>query len=223
MSLLKLERITFEALNLFIRDSFGSVHEFSGEFSFGKSYLLDANLNKGAWALSRIIGGALTPDRGEITKDGISYGQKVRHQEAWFVRESEYSGFRAGSKTVKTHLQHGLKNNPAPFLPSEQTFIEQFMLTPERYDRAIRQLSHEGWRASCAIGLAHGRKIFCFPSIEYVRPYLIEDYFDLWLKAIVDLLSDSGALVLIPAIATGLAANLCDEIVSINHPNGAES
>lgn len=202
-----------------------SITHFSHEFSFGKSYLLGAELGKGAWALCCFIGGLLKlkkppySDYGEILSDGAPYSQEARLRDSWFVRRSEFMGFRAGHRTVKSYIQRGLKSNPNPYLSSEQDYIDRFFLTyPQRYDRPVRQLSHEGWRASAAIGLAHGKKIFCFPYVEYVRPYLIEEYFDLWLKTMVDLLRDSGALVLIPALATDLTRKLCDEVVPIRRP-----
>jgi hypothetical protein len=191
------------------------LHLFSYEFAYGKSYLLNAELGKGAWALCWIIGGMLKPDYGEIRQRDDSYTQKERYRDAWFVVRSEAEGFRANHRTVKKHIQHGLKTVQNQYLRSEEEIIARFLLTPERYVRPIRPLSHERWRASCAIGLAHSKKIFCFPYVEYLRPYLIEEYYNLWLKSMIDLLRDSGALVLVPAIATGAAATLCDEVVQV--------
>jgi hypothetical protein len=214
MSTLKLEMISFHGfVERYIGDS---INHFSHDFEFGRSYMLNAELGNGAWALSWIIGGLLQPESyGSITKDGNPYDRDSRLKDAWFVRKSEYMGFRSAHRSVKVHIQRGLKQNQNPYLQTEQEIIARFRLTPQRYERPVRQLSHEGWRASCAIGLAHGKKIFCFPYIEYLRPYLIEDYFDLWLKDMVDLLRESGALVIVPAIATVLSEDLCDEIIHI--------
>ncbi len=221
MSQLSMRAITFWGLvDHCIHDW---ISQFSHDFFYGKSYLLDAELGKGAWALSWIIGGLLNPVHGEILKDGTPFNQNERLKEAWFVRKSEFIGFRAGRRSVKAYVQQGLKKARKPYLQSEQEIIERFYLTPERYGRSVRQLSHEGWRASCAIGIAQEKKIFCFPYIEYVRPYLVEEYYDSWLKPVVDLLRDSGALVLIPAIATPLTEKLCDEVVHIRRPYDAIS
>jgi hypothetical protein len=216
MSLLKVETVSFSGE--VDRGILDWITHFSCEFSFGKSYLLDAELGKGAWALSWIIGGLLKPAYGEITKGNNVYHPDERLKDSWFVYKSEFIGFRARHRTVKSHIQRALRANPNPYLRTEQEIIDHFLLTPQRYERPIRTLSHEGWRASCAIGLAYGKKIFCFPYVEYLRPYLIEEYYDLWLKKMVDLLRNSGALVLIPALAMGKAVELCDDIIPIRRP-----
>ena len=191
---------------------------FSHDFQFGKSYLLHGELWDGGWALSQIIAGLLEPNvepaHAQILLDGVPYPTAQRKKDVWVVPRSEikrYGLFQ--NMTVQEQIQHGLKNNSQPYLKSENDYIEHFRLTPERYTRPFRMLSHERWSASCAVGVANGKKIFCFPYINYVRPEFIEEYYELWFKAQVDLLRDSGALVLIPALAEGVAATLCDEIV----------
>lgn len=194
---------------------------FTYDFNFGKSYLLHGELWDGGWALSQMIAGLLEPDTvivqseyGQILLDGVQYPTAQRKKDVWVVPRSEIKRFGLfQNMTVQEQIHHGLKNNPHPYLKSENEYIERFGLTPERYTRPFTMLSHERWRANCAVGLANGKKIFCFPYIEYVRPEFIEEYYDLWFKDIVDVLRDSGALVLIPARAEGAAAKLCDEIV----------
>ncbi len=201
------------------------LHWFHYEFVFGRSYLLDAELGKGAWSLCWVIGGLLDPSEqrpgyGIILRNGVPYPQKQRQNDAWIVRHSEYMGFRASHKTTRMHIRDGLKNNPAPYFRSEEEYIKHFRLSPKVVaGRPIRQLigelGGEGWRASCAIGVAHGKKIFCFPYMEYVLPYSIEEYRDFGLKEMIGLLCDTGALVLVPAIARKGAETLCDEIVPL--------
>jgi hypothetical protein len=197
------------------------LHWFTGEFTFGKSYLLNAEIGKGAWALCWLIGGLLKPDleAAQILLDGQPYPEKARQRDSWFIRQSEYQGFRASHRTLKSVIQQGLKTHPGPNVPTEAQLIEQFRLTPGRYARKLRQFSHEGWSASGAISMALGRKIICFPYLEFVRPWLIEEYYELWLKAMIDALRDSGALVLVPGLAVGRAQTLCDEIVTLKRPN----
>jgi hypothetical protein len=216
MVTLKLKEIQYSGfIERGIQDSIGL---FSYEFTFGKSYLLNAELGKGAWAISWIIGGQLEHKNfGEITKNGLPYEQKQRFKDAWFVRKSEYQGLRASHGSVKSHIRHGLKSVQGQYLQSEAEIIKRFHLHLALYDRPIRQLSHEGWKVSCAIGLAHGKKLFCFPYIEYLRPYFIDEYYSLWFKGMIDLLRDSGAIVLVPAIARGKAQTLCDEIVQVEN------
>jgi len=194
---------------------------FTYEFNFGKSYLLDGELWDGGWSLTWIIAGLLKPDTiivkseiGRILLDGIEYPPEMRKKDVWVVPRTQIKRFGLfQNMSVQEQIQYGLQNTDSPYLDSETEIIERFYLTPERYKRLFRQLSHERWRASCAVGLANGKKIFCFPYINYVRPGFIEEYYELWFKEIVDLLRDSGALILIPARAEGIAKRLCDEIV----------
>lgn len=190
-----------------------NLRPFSHEFSFNKSFLLDSKLGDGGWALSWMIGGLIEPKFGSILKNNIVYKASERKMDSWCVRVSEIKKFGVlGNQKVSSQIQHGLKTSQNQHIKLETEIIKHFHLTSERYQRPIRQLSHESWRASCAIGLAHGKKIFCFP---YIDQRLIEDFYDLWLKEMVDLLRDSGALVLIPAVATQFAEKLCDEIIPV--------
>lgn len=185
-------------------------------FELGKSYLLDSGLGEGGWALSWIVGGVFAPDFGEITRNNLAYPQEERRKAAWCVRHSQIRvrSFAFREATIREQIQHGLMKIPSQYqyLKNEQEIMERFHLTRERYDRPLRQLSHEAWRASCAIGLANGKRIFCFP---YMEPRFIEDYYQIWLKEMLDLLTDAGALVLFPARAIKVAEGLCDEIVLV--------
>jgi hypothetical protein len=187
-------------------------YEFSYEFSFGRSYLLDCAEAGGGWALSWIIGGLLEPTRGTIYRNQFIFSSQERRRTTWCVRHSEIKRFGLFRNwSVRSQIRYGLRTNPNPFLKTEAAIMQAFKLTLGRYGRPLRQFSHEGWRASCAIGLANGRSIFCFPYLDY----LIPEYFDLWLKDMVDLLRDSGALVLIPAQRTAISERLCDEVVQL--------
>jgi ABC-type Na+ transport system ATPase subunit NatA len=187
---------------------------FSYDFSFGKSYLLDCDIGEGGWALSRIIGGLLEPNSGVIKRNGVLYLTRQRRKDVWCVRDSEIKRFGLfRNRSLKSQIQHGLRTVSNQYLKSEAEIISRFYLTPERYNRLLRQFSNEGWRASCAVGMAHGKKIFCFP---HLRQGFIGEYYLLWLKEMIDLLRDSDALILIPARLTPHADKLCDEVVLLN-------
>jgi hypothetical protein len=193
---------------------FEKLRDFSYAFTFGKSYLLDSGLGEGGWALSWIIGGEFDADFGTITCDNLKYNKDERKKDAWCVRHSSVKTrkFSFNDPTVQEQIQHGFKTVSGQYLKSEHEIINRFHLTPERYSRPLRQLSHEAWRASCAIGLANGKKIFCFP---YIEPEFIEKFYEIWLKEMLDLLKESGALVLLPARAKKATEGLCDDIVPV--------
>jgi len=188
---------------------------FSYDFEFGKSYLLDAELGFGAWALAWIIGGKLKPQQGYIVIDEIVSSQADRFEQSWFIRITESERFRGRHRSLKWHIQQGLKRNKNQHIKTEDELISAFNLTLPRYTRKIRQFSNEGWRASCAVGMANGRNIFCFPSLHGVSHYVIKDFANLWLKDVIEVMKESGALVLIPAQLDEYSDGLCDEVIQI--------
>lgn len=196
---------------------FENLKPFTHDFQFGKSYLLAGSVGSGGDALSFIVCGWLRCHQGSITRDGIAYSQRERQGDAWKVRHSQIKrfGFRA-NQTVRWQVRHGLQTYKNGILQTEQDVIERFKLSELRYHRPLRQLSHEAWRASCAIGFVNGKRIFCFPYINQHEHEFIESYFHSYLKEMIDFLRDAGALVLIPAILSPMADKLCDEVILLN-------
>lgn len=215
MDIINVDNLEFNGV---IRNEFGRMyHEklktFSHNFSFGRSFLLSTEIAQGGWAVSWIVGGELEPLRGTLSKNGQEYKASARKADSWLVRKSEIKTFWMKHQTVQMQILHGLQKNHQLYHRSEDELKQQFQLTDERYQRPLHQLSHEAWRASCAIGLANGKKIFCFP---YVESSTIEEYYNLWFKDIVNLLKEAGCMVLIPSLITERTAGLCDEIVIVN-------
>jgi ABC-type multidrug transport system ATPase subunit len=197
--------------------TFEYLKPFSYDFTFGRSYLLASSPGTGAEALSFLVGGRLQPHSGTIKRNGVEYTQADRKRDAWIIWLDQINRFGVwNNQTVGWQIRHGLRTFNNGVFHTEAEVIERFLLTEERYNRSLRQLSHERWRASCAIGFVHGKRIFCFPHINQYEHQFIEHYFDAYLKGMIDLLRDCGALVLIPAILTPLADKLCDEVVLIN-------
>ena len=194
------------------------VHEglaqFSYEFEFGKSYLLNAKLRRGAWALSWLIAGIFKPTGGKIYLDGKIYEQEARRRDSWCPPSDEIKRWGRFYQTVQHQVQHGLRHNPKPYFSTEEEYMKHFIPEVTRYKRKMRSLSNAKWRASCAIGLANGKKLFCFPYIDFVRRGFFVEYNDLWFKRHVEILCDSGALVLIPAQHDHETEGLCDVVVN---------
>ncbi len=193
---------------------YGPLTNFNYTFTFGKSYLLDSGESGAGQTLSWIIGGELEQEGGSITQNGVPYTLFERKQDAWCVRYSalKTKKFSVKESTVREQIQHGLKVTQAQYPRTEADIVKQLYLTQERCDRPLRQLSNESWRASCAIGFANGKKIFCFP---YLGSGFIENYYSLWLKEMLGFLKSSGALILVPATAHKAYADLCDEVLTL--------
>lgn len=185
----------------------------SCELEFGKSYLLDG---MGSWALSWIIAGALSPASGDIYLDGERIGQPDLRKVSWLVRYDEIKRFGLFPQSVRSQIRAGIRNRThASVLPDEHETIGRFYLTSERYNRPLSQLSHEAWRASCAIGLANGKKIICWPDLDYLRPGLIDEYRSLWLEDILGYLKSCNAVIVISAKTTPGADGLFDKVIEI--------
>jgi hypothetical protein len=181
---------------------------FSHEFTFGKSYLLHSKPYRGAEALSWIISGIVKPIGGQILLNGKGYPVEQRRQDSWCIRYDEIKKWGWLRQSVQAQLSFALKHNPTPKL-TEQEIIRQFWLSPALLPRYSTQYSHEGWRASCALGFALGKKIFCFPYVDY----LSRMFKDFWLKDMLDFLTAHGALVLFPGFYDWETVGLCDEVV----------
>ena len=190
-----------------------TLSNFSHDFNFGKSYLLACKEGQGGWALSWIIGGQLKPNSGEVFRNDILYEIKDRQKDVWCVRHTEIKRFGIfRNMSLKAQIRYGLRTGRSQYLKSEQEIIDNFELSEGRYNRRLRQFSYEGWRASCAAGLANGKQIFCFPYIHNDSRFYEESYAS-HLKETIALLRTSGALVLVPADLIQYTQTLCDEIV----------
>jgi len=214
MDLITVNRVSFSGIvNVGATDAITErLQNTSCEFALGRVYIADSDLGGGGWALSWIVGGVLEPDQGVITRNGVLYEAQQRRQDAWCVRRSIATEIPGKKPTVRTQIQYGLATVADQYMRSETEVIEKFHLTPERYNRPLASLSKEAWRASCAIGLVNGRRIFCFP---YLDVDFVETNYKLWLRDLIDLLREAGALIVIPTRMTAISTSLCDEVVPI--------
>jgi len=94
---------------------------------------------------------------------------------------------------------------------TEEEIKQHFHLTNERYGRFLRQFSHEGWSASCAIGFAHGKRIFCFPTLEMALVDVSRRRF----IHLAQFLKSQNALVLFPQLPYVNMDGIVDEIVHV--------
>jgi hypothetical protein len=190
-----------------------TLQPFTYEFTFGKTYLIKAPIGSGGWALSWIIGGSLLPDSGLIQLGTHNYLSQAKAL-AWCARKSQIRGLIFSNLTIKEQVARSLQKRRGD-KPSIEEIVELFKLTPQRFERPITQLSHEAWRASCAIGYAANRKIFCFPHMEYVRPNFVEEYSDLWLADILSVLKAAGSLIIFPSTMPKSGYKIFDDVVDL--------
>lgn len=195
------------------RVKIASLTGFSYSFIFGKSFLLDSGAFGWGETLNWVISGQAIEDSGKVHRNGLYFRERERKKDVWFVRGSSIKPgwivFR--EPTIQEQVRYGLRTCKNQICTSEQEVMDVFRLTPIRYQRPIRTLSAEAWRASCAIGFVNGRRIFCFPHMDESAVLL---YYDLWLKDMIGFLKNSGSLVLIPTAVNDVTRNLCDDIVA---------
>jgi energy-coupling factor transporter ATP-binding protein EcfA2 len=219
MDILSVRDVAFEGVIApkAIQKTYEQLKPISLDFTLGKSYLINTEAGEGGWALSWVIAGILQPTSGVVEWNYRIYPLKKRREDTWVVRRSEIRRFGLFPMTVQEQIQCGLKTAQGQYLKTEEAIIQACMLSPQRYRRLLRHLSHEGWRASCAIGLAHGKKIFCFSPFFDRYPQWLDELVGLWFKDLVQLLTSSGALVIVPTKATPIASTVFDEIVQLRH------
>ena len=188
----------------------GNLANFSYMFEFGKSFLLNTKTDGATWTLSWIIGGLLEQNNGSIKKNGFLYPKLERRKHTWCVRHEPTPKNLLWEKSVATQIRDGLKTVNGQYIQNEQELFERFHLSPDRYNRSLNQLSSEAWRASCAIGLAYGKNIYCFP---YISPEYLDQY--TWFQETIKLLTETGSLVLFPGKIKKSTESWFDEVITI--------
>lgn len=179
-------------------------------FESGKIYGLVSEHGQGCEYVSYLLGGRVDFENEDINV--LYNGKNVTKAKLCEMSfDLEPSKEKYGSKVVRKAIEAALKKsgNSTEF----QDIEERFMLTPERYDRKFIHLSGERWRASAAYGYAMNKRI-------YFAPYNPSGFYHRMccsslLKALREL-TDSGALVVLPAGSDAFLKHIADEIVYLD-------
>ena len=177
-------------------------------FESGKIYALISEYGQGCMYLSYLLGGKVDFENVRIylNEEEIHQAdlQKISHNLE--PLEEPYGKF-----TVRKAVEKTLKQNQHP--ESFQEVADKFLLTPERFDRKFRYLSGERWRAAAAYVYALGKKIF-------YAPYKTSSFYyqmcqSSLLKPLREL-TDSGAVILLPAGSDEFLKHIADEVIYLN-------
>jgi len=219
---LTLHNVSYQG-ELLIRDKprpYVHFNQLNHELTFGKVYHIACERDWDALGYNRLISGIITPQTGEISIDGVVCNPKKLRRISWHLRYEEIRRWGIFRQNIKNQIrQNKKKGNRYPL--SENDYIRHFLLTPSRYLRYITQVSSEAWRASCAIGMANDRQIFCFPAVEHWRRMsgvssgFIQDYGELWLFDMLALMKPFNCLILLPLPPDTESSHFCDEIIMI--------
>ena len=172
----------------------------------GKSYALISEYQQGCMYLSYLLGGQIEFKDGlEIFLDETRITQNTLKNISWNL-EPYYENYK--DLIVRKAIEKALKQGYVG--ESFEQLAEAFWLTPERYDRKLRQLSGERWSASAAVGYASGKKVFYAPynpSIFYSS--------NARLKYLIDFLTSHECMVILPVGSDMYLKDIVDQCIYI--------
>ena len=94
--------------------------------------------------------------------------------------------------TVRKLITQGLKKYPTDASPDD--IKKLFFLDDQRFERPLKCVGNEIFRAMAAIGYCHQKEIFCFPWLSNKR----FEYYHQNMTYTLELLSDLGKIAIVP-------------------------
>ncbi|MFS0837426.1 hypothetical protein [Paenibacillus sp. 1P03SA] len=183
--------------------------KFSYEFRSGHVYGIIGECGSGGWVLSYYLTGREKEQGGTLFLNNVlAADSSVLAGYGCYVGEGVSSRNLFGGRTVRQQIEEGLKQNNA-FTLNE--LVEWFELSSSRLDRKLEHISNERWNASIAIGLAHGKTIFCFPWLNTAWIHSLRSR----IAASVRISKDQGAIIIIPTAKREALNQLADYCVDI--------
>ena len=175
-------------------------------FETGKSYALISEYQQGCMYLSYLLGGQIEFKDGlEIYLDETRITQNTLKNISWNL-EPYYETYK--DLIVRKAIEKALKQGYVG--ESFEQLTEAFWLTPERYDRKLRQLSGERWSASAAVGYASGKKVFYAP---YNPSFFYSS--NARLKYLIDFLTSHECMVILPVGSDMYLKDFVDKCIYI--------
>ncbi len=180
----------------------------SQQFESGKIYGLISEYEQGCMYLSYLLGGKVDFGDLKMSWNGNRIQRKDLECVSWNL-EPACEPYR--KSIVKKAVNAAIRKHKLDTTFAE--IQERFCLTPEREDRRLFQLSGERWRASAALGFAENKRIFYAPYNPSVFYYQMCQ--SALLKSLREL-TDSGALVLLPAGSDSFLKHIADECIYLD-------
>lgn len=174
----------------------------------GKIYGIISEYGQGCMYLSYLLGGRLEFDNLQISLNDEKVVKEDLAAISWNLEPSKekYKNSRV-KKSIDKALREGSREE------SFDEIAEKFILTKPRYDRKLRQLSGERWRASAALGYAKEKKIF------YAPYQTSEFYYQMSHSGLLQTLrnlTEDGAMVLLPAGSDRFLKHIVDECLYLD-------
>ena len=102
----------------------------------------------------------------EIIVNGAELSLDELSEYTCYMDESFYPLFSTG-KSVRKLIMQGIKKNKLDCTPEDIKSI--FELDDQRFERPVKYVGNERFRAMAAIGYAYGKQVYCFPWLSKCR------------------------------------------------------
>lgn len=181
-------------------------------FHEGRIYGIWSHCGGGGQAISQLLTGKTPVMREDICIDGRRYAEKKRVEEGWMMGEG-IEGITQPS--IKDQIIQSLKKADLPFYWMD--VVKKFDLSEDNLKKKLNAVGDERWRASAAIGYANGKKLFCFPWLNYVT--LKESVImgaGFWFYA--NVLREAGATIILPSDNRQILQYITDEVINLKNP-----
>ncbi|MDQ0058608.1 hypothetical protein [Paenibacillus harenae] len=106
-------------------------------------------------------------------------------------------------------VQQLLEEDPKLSEEAVRSAVEELELSPSRMNRPLHYISNERWNATVAIGLAHGKSIFCFPYLDSYWKERIR----VRLEICAGIVRRNHRLMIIPSDNESVISDLVDEMI----------
>ena len=161
-------------------------------------YPLFGEIDSGVWAISYYLSmyrprskdfTLFAPAEITVNKNHtLSMKEFMKHS---CYMDQKYPLF-SSKKTVRQLVKKGLKKTRLAYSPDE--IKELFELDDSRFERPLKQVGNERYRAMAAIAFCHGKDVFCFPWFSRDR----YKYFRGHLEFLKDRLNQLNKIVILP-------------------------
>lgn len=192
------------------------LYDFNARFLFGRSYVLNSYPTDGGCAVSWLISGHHKPHQGQILFNQRKVKRAFLKQLSWRISASVIT--RLGREaSLETQLRNGIDRGYSVPQWTFEEYQQQFALDPRTLSQKLTHISGNHIHCSCAVGLANGRRIFCFPYFTTWRMNMIDDYKYrvVPLEALIKLLTSLNCLVILSMLMQPRFAGLCDEVIDM--------
>ncbi|MDD4414256.1 MAG: hypothetical protein PHR14_06880 [Oscillospiraceae bacterium] len=186
--------------------------EFTYTFKPGV-YALTGQIDNGGWAFTY----SLTP----LNEDDIciynspKYLYDGKNVSIDYIRSiSYYLGHYTNNQSVSAKKQLEVLVNSGTVQTSLNEIKDMFGLTEERFDRPLNMTGNEIWRITAAIGLAQGKKIFCYPWMtnNQLKPLVYAT------QKLADVFFKNNCILFLPVENSSLVGDFVNDIIDLSQP-----